>query len=119
MKDEEYKAKKKTIAERIIDRIGSGKGNAVNMAAVAREYGIDDRTVRRIIYNARIHGTVIIGDKNGYYKPSKNDIAELKRFCNSKRKSAMGALKIWKQGNDLLAAWENENDLKRWKQESK
>lgn len=63
----------KSEAERLFDRIGAGPSRAVPRPKDAKV----DRQLRRLIAAANVSGDCIINSGGGYYKPRKEDRAEL------------------------------------------
>ena len=77
----------------ITNFIGTGKENAVTRWELMNNLQLPDRTIRRLIQEARERGEIIINaqDGSGYYMS--NDIGELKRQYASNRSRAMSVLR--------------------------
>ena len=77
----------------ITDFIGTGKENAVTRCQLVGILNLPDRTIRRLIQEARERGEIIINaqDGAGYY--ISNDIGEMKRQLASNRSRALSVLR--------------------------
>lgn len=77
----------------IINFIGVGRENAVTRGELVAQLNLPDRTIRRLIQEARDRGEVIINaqDGTGYYKS--DDIGELKRQYKTNRNRALSILR--------------------------
>lgn len=64
----------------ILDRIPSGRDNAVSMRYLASILGRDERQIRHMIENARIDGNIIAGTGAGIFIPETE--AELREYVN-------------------------------------
>lgn len=64
--------------KRIIELLPIGQCNAVSMKDLGFLLNLDDREVRRVIFDLRCKGMIIAGDNNGYYIP--NGLRELKAY---------------------------------------
>ena len=67
-----------------------GELRAVHMEDLAKRIGIDERTLRQLIYNARENGVPILSSAAGYFLPG--DDLEIKQFENGMRKRVRSAL---------------------------
>lgn len=83
----------------ILDFIPTGKINAISMAELALRLGKDQRTARKLVFEARRNGAVICStcsnDKSaGYYRPtSVEDVRPYIRLQESRIASAQEALR--------------------------
>lgn len=65
----------------IMQYIPFGKKNAIKRSELAKKVGCSDRTMRDLINNARKREVIInIQNGCGYYRPTDEDISEVKRF---------------------------------------
>lgn len=65
----------------ILDCIPYGKENAVTREELVRRTGLDDRVIRKAISHARRNDPILnLQNGAGYYRPTMQDIVELKRF---------------------------------------
>ena len=65
----------------IVKYIPYGKDNAISRQELCDKTGLNDRTMRDLINQARKRAVIInIQDGNGYFRPTKDDIAEVKKF---------------------------------------
>lgn len=76
----------------ITDFIGTGKENAVDRFQLMERTGLPDRTVRKLIQEARNRGEIILNDQDGrgYYRSI--DVGELRRQYKTNRNRAMSIL---------------------------
>ena len=78
----------------ILDMIPEGRENAVSMADLARVLKVEERQIRKIVFDARIDGTVICGTAAGYYKPATEaEIREYIAIAGSRSISGLKALR--------------------------
>lgn len=87
----------------ILEYIPEGKENAVSMRYLADLLNKDTREIREKVLKARIDGHVIIGDENGYYKPSCEAdligwIRRSEAALESKNKALLGARRALLEG---------------------
>ena len=75
----------------IIDFIPQGKENAVTRSYLATVLGLPDRTVRRLIEDARNEGAFICNDGEGYFIAT--EIGEIERQYRVDRARALSTLK--------------------------
>lgn len=63
----------------VIDFIPSGRNHAIAMNELAQRMGTDQRTARKLVFEARRHGAVICStcgeNASGYYRPASVDEA--------------------------------------------
>ena len=64
----------------ILDRIPSGRDNAVSMRYLASILETSERQIRSMIQNARIDGNIIAGTDAGIFVPETED--ELREYVN-------------------------------------
>ena len=77
--------REKTQAERLFERIGTGRDRALRRPSNARL----DRQLRRLIAGACMNNDdCIINDGNGYYRPGDEDEAEFEAYCAIQRRKA-------------------------------
>lgn len=90
------------------DDIPIGKENSITRAALAKKWGVDDRTCRRRVAALRADlfedEYIIIshsnGGKNGYYR-SKN-VDEIRHYYNETKKRAINTFKPLKKMRRVL-----------------
>ena len=72
------------MSDKIIDivkYIPYGKENAISRQSLSEKTGLSDRNMRNLINQARKRAVIInIQDGNGYFRPTKEDVDEVKRF---------------------------------------
>lgn len=97
---------------KIEELIPTGRKNAIKrseLLKMCKDAGIafDDRSMRGLIENAKKE-TVILNmqDGNGYFKPCKDDLAELKHYVSQESKRGISIMKNLKMANNLLADFE-------------
>ena len=66
-----------------------GELQAVHMADLAQRVGVDERALRRLIYEARESGVSILSSAAGYFLPG--DDLEVQQFENCMKKRAHSA----------------------------
>ena len=89
----------------LLSHIPVGRENAVHMAELADKMGLDARTLRQRIYDARLEGAIIISCDKGYYLPdeeSSTAASELRGFYKSRHKSGTGTLATLKGTREKL-----------------
>ncbi len=64
----------------IYQLIGVGEENAIHLSELVSLTKLESRELRKHIEQLRRSGSVIIANKNGYFKPS--NIAELNKYIN-------------------------------------
>ena len=83
--------------------IPEGKENAVSREVLATRLGLPDRTVRKLIEEARDRGELICndGDGEGYYRSY--DIGQIERQYRVDRARAMSVMKRLKTMRRMLS----------------
>lgn len=83
--------------------IPEGKENAVSREVLATRLGLPDRTVRKLIEEARDRGELICndGDGEGYYRSY--DISQIERQYRVDKSRAMAVLKRLKTMRRMLS----------------
>jgi len=98
---------------KIIDIIPLGKKNAIKREDLLEKcqfYGIakSDREMRRIISEERINSVILNGqDGNGYFRPTKDDLSELRHYINQEHDRSIAILRNLKMANNMLADLEH------------
>ena len=65
----------------IVKYIPYGKENAISRSELCRITGLNDRSMRDLINQARKRAVIInVQDGKGYFRPTKNDLDEVKKF---------------------------------------
>lgn len=65
----------------IVKYIPFGRENAIGRAELAMKVGCSDRTMRDLINTARKREVIVnIQNGSGYYRPTENDVGEVKIF---------------------------------------
>lgn len=73
----------------IIDFIPYGKENAIRRGSLVKLTGMNDRAVRDAISRARRDTPILnMQDGSGYYRPTKNEVDELKHFVSQEESRA-------------------------------
>ncbi len=73
----------------IVDYIPYGKENAIQRDALVLLTGVKDRTVRKAISKARRTTPILnMQEGNGYYRPTKDDAMELRRYVAQEERRA-------------------------------
>lgn len=101
----------------IEDFIPFGKENAVINEQLQVVTGLDERTVRRAISDARKRGVVILNmqDGRGYYQPTDNERTEVEMYYYQERSRAMNnlaTLKATKRWLDMIDGQLHIEDIK-------
>lgn len=97
---------------KIEELIPTGKKNAISrqyLLTLCKEHGIanSDREMRRLIQEERATSMILnMQDGNGYFKPCKDDLAELKHYVSQESKRGISIMKNLKMANNLLADFE-------------
>ena len=88
---------------KIMDFIPEGRENAVSMWSLSLVLRTDQRSIRKMVHDARISGQIICSDENGYYQPTSDE--EMTRWIHkeessliSKNKALMPAKKAHAEG---------------------
>lgn len=73
----------------IVDYIPYGKENAIRRGSLVLITGMSDRSVREAISRARRNTPILnMQDGSGYYRPTKDDVGELKHFVSQEESRA-------------------------------
>jgi biotin operon repressor len=67
-----------------------GEPQAVHMSELAEKVGVDERTLRQMIYHARESGVPVLSSAAGYFLPG--DDLEIRAFEKGMRQRARSAL---------------------------
>ena len=71
----------------IVKYIPFGRENAIGRAELAMKVGCSDRTMRDLINAARKREVIVnIQNGSGYYRPTENDVGEVKKIQAARRK---------------------------------
>ena len=96
------------MAKNIIDLIPTGKHRAISRSGLlnmCKVYGIaqSDRKMRRLIEDARKTTVILnIQDGSGYFRPAKDDIADLKHYIAQEHERSISILHNLTMANNLL-----------------
>ena len=96
----------------IIELIPEGKANAINRADLLSKcqmYGLatNDRQMRRLIEEARRKFCILnLSDGKGYFKPTKDDLPELRHYVAQEMDRTLTILKNLKMAKNMLADME-------------
>ena len=95
----------------ITDFIGTGRENAVTRSELVALLNLPDRTIRRLIQEARDRGEIIINaqDGAGYYMS--DDVGEMKRQLALNNSRAMSVLKQQTHLRRKIAEAENKEQM--------
>lgn len=95
----------------IVDFIGTGRENAVTRGELVAILNLPDRTVRRLIQEARDRGEIIINDQSGagYYRS--DDLGEMKRQLALNNSRAKSVLRQQKYLRRKIAEAENKEQM--------
>ena len=96
----------------ITDFIGTGRENAVTRWQLMDRLNLPDRTIRRLIQEARERGEIIINaqDGSGYY--ISDDIGDLKRQYAANKSRAMSVLRQQKYLLRKIREAESKDQIK-------
>lgn len=96
----------------ITDFIGTGRENAVTRSELVTILNLPDRTVRRLIQEARDRGEIIINaqDGAGYYMS--DDVGEMKRQLALNRSRALSVLRQQTHLMRKIREAENKDQVK-------
>ena len=73
----------------IIDLIPFGKENAIRRGTLVMLTGMNDRAVREAIAKARRDTPILnMQDGSGYYRPTEDDVEELRHFVSQEERRA-------------------------------
>ena len=92
-----------TIAEIIMQVIGTGQDNAVSLADLMLITGLRNRELRLLIADMRVRGSVICANSNGYFKPSTPD--ELKIWIRQEKARSRSINRGLRSAEKLLQDW--------------
>lgn len=84
----------------ILNMLGTGEKNAVHLKAIMKKTELKNREVRKCIEQLRRNGTVIISNKNGYFKPETPE--ELQKYINQEEHRAKSVFYTLKNARQLL-----------------
>lgn len=76
--------REKTQAERLFERIGTGRGRALRRPSDARL----DRQLRRLIADANQTGDCVINTGGGYFRPGEDDEDAFEEYIAKERRRA-------------------------------
>ena len=95
----------------ICDFIGTGRENAVTRSELVALLNLPDRTIRRMIQEARDRGEIIINaqDGAGYYMS--DDVGEMKRQLALNNSRAMSVLRQQRYLRRKIAEAENKEQM--------
>lgn len=96
----------------IMTFIAKGKENAISRQELCMLLALPDRTVRKLIQEARDRGEIILNaqDGAGYY--TSNDVGELERQYNTNKNRAMSILRQQRHIRKQIEEIHNQNQLK-------
>ena len=97
----------------IEDYIPYGKENAVTREELVRRTGISDRNIREMIAKAR-RTTLILNlqDGKGYYRPTKEERADVERFVKQEKSRAMHIFWSICTAKDFLSQIDGQLDIR-------
>ena len=95
----------------IMTFIAKGKENAISRQELCTLLALPDRTVRKLIQEARDRGEIILNaqDGAGYY--TSNDVGELERQYNTNKNRAMSILRQQRHIRRRLRALEQRDQV--------
>lgn len=95
----------------IVDFIGTGRENAVTRGELVAILNLPDRTIRRLIQEARDRGEIIINaqDGAGYYMS--DDVGEMKRQLALNKSRALSVLRQQKYLRRKIREAEQQNQV--------
>lgn len=88
----------------ILDMLKTGEKNAVHLKSIMKKTELKNRGVRKCIEHLRRSGTVIISNKNGYFKPETPD--ELQKYINQEEHRAKSVFYTLKNARQLMKQFE-------------
>lgn len=96
----------------IMTFIAKGKENAISRQELCTLLALPDRTVRKLIQEARDRGEIILNaqDGAGYY--TSDDVGELERQYNTNKNRAMSILRQQRHIRKQIEEIHNQNQLK-------
>lgn len=97
----------------VLDFIPSGRNHAIAMNELAQRMGTDQRTARKLVFEARRHGAVICStcgeNASGYYRPATiNEVRPYIAMQEHRISSAKAALKSAKKFVEAAKAGGND-----------
>lgn len=96
----------------VLDFLPFGIKNALSMSELAKRMGIDQRTARKMVFEARRSGAVICStcseNAHGYYRP--NNAAEVRPYISMQLSQIRSAQKALKSAQGLIAAEAGEKN---------
>lgn len=85
----------------ILDYIPYGKENAIRRGSLVLLTGMNDRGVREAISKARRNTPILnMQDGSGYYRPTKEELPELRRYVAQEEKRAKSVFYSLKSARD-------------------
>lgn len=91
----------------ILDMLKTGERNAVHLKSIMKKTELKNRGVRKCIEHLRRSGTVIISNKNGYFKPETPE--ELQKYINQEEHRAKSVFYTLKNARQLMKQFEGAN----------
>ena len=92
---------------KIINFIPFGKEHAVSRYELAHFTGLNDRKVRRLISEAREEHVILsLENGKGYYQPSREDYAELRKYIKREESRAKSVFATLKKARALCEDYE-------------
>lgn len=95
----------------ITNFIGTGRENAVTRGELVSLLNLPDRTIRRLIQEARDRGEIIINDQSGAGYYMSNDLGEMKRQLALNNSRALSVLRQQKYLRRKIAEAENKAQM--------
>ena len=95
----------------ITNFIGTGRENAVTRSELVAILNLPDRTIRKLIQEARDRGEIIINDQSGAGYYMSNDLGEMKRQFALNRSRALSVLRQQKYLLRKIAEAENKEQM--------
>lgn len=94
----------------IEELIPFGKENAIKNEELQRVTGLDNRTVRRAVSDARKRGVVILNmqDGRGYYQPTDDERTEVEMYYFQEHSRAMNNLVTLKATRNWLSRFDGQ-----------
>lgn len=116
------KASGKPDSITIADLIPFGRDNAITrkmLVAKCITFGLvdenlidPDRYMLRLIEKARVDYTILnLSDGNGYYRPSKDELSDLKKYISQERNRAISAFKNIRVAEKLYEDYLHERNV--------
>lgn len=95
----------------ITNFIGTGRENAVTRGELVALLNLPDRTIRRLIQEARDRGEIIINDQSGAGYYMSNDLGEMKRQLALNNSRALSVLRQQKYLRRKIAEAEGKAQM--------